>query len=169
MPSTPSRAGVALTPRTTLQDETQRQETVAGQAPQSMPRPTPPSPASDPRNAPQAPRVQEPVRAEGPATPRGLENLRQEPVDTRIEPAADARTYQAPDAHVFHAAESTAYAPEYQEPMYLPLALSVGAGFKFGCGFMLALGVSLLGLFLVFSVLFFIASLAQIPLPGVTQ
>ena len=53
--------------------------------------------------------------------------------------------------------------------MYLPLALSVGAGFKFGCGFMLALGVSVLGLFLVFSVLFFIASLAQIPLPGVTQ
>ena len=32
--------------------------------------------------------------------------------------------------------------------MYLPLALSVGAGFKFGCGFMLAVGVSLFGLFL---------------------
>ena len=84
-------------------------------------------------------------------------------------PATDPRAPLAGDAHLFHPADSTAYAPEYQEPMYLPLALSVGAGFKFGCGFMLALGVSLLGLFLVFSVLFFIASLAQIPLPGVTQ
>ena len=152
-----------------MQDETQRQEAVAGQAPQSMPRPTPPTPASDPRLAPREPGIQEPVRADGPATPRGLENLRQEPVEARIGSSADARTYQAPDAHLVHAAESTAYVPEYQEPMYLPLALSVGAGFKFGCGFMLALGVSLLGLFLVFSVLFFIASLAQIPLPGVTQ
>ena len=85
-------------------------------------------------------------------------------------PPADPRTYPAGDAHLFHAAaEPTAYAPEYQEPMYLPLALSVGAVFIFGCGFMLALGVDRLGLFLVFSVLFFISSLAQIALPGVTQ
>ena len=154
-----------------MQDETQRQEAVAGQAPQPAPRPAPPppSPASDPQLAGPAPRVQEPVRTDGPATPRGLENLRQEPPAPRPAPPPDPRTYQPADAHLFHAtAEPTAYAPEYQEPMYLPLALSVGAGFKFGCGFMLALGVSLLGLFLVFSVLFFIASLAQIPLPGVT-
>ena len=155
-----------------MQDETQRQEAVAGPAPQPVPRPAPPqqSPAPDPQLAPAAPRVQEPVRADGPATPRGLENLRPVPTETPAPPSVDPRAYQPADAHVFHAAaEPTAYAPEYQEPMYLPLALSVGAGFKFGCGFMLALGVSLLGLFLVFSVLFFIASLAQIPLPGVTQ
>jgi len=64
------------------------------------------------------------------------------------------------------AVDAPAYAPEYHEPMYLPVALSVGAGFKFGCGLMLALAVSTLGLFLVLSVLFFIASLAQIPFPG---
>src|SRR5215217_6901627 len=81
-PPTRSRAGVALTPRTTLQDETQRQEAVAGQAPQPVPRPAPPpaSPAAtDPRLAPQVPRPgPEPVRVEGPVTPRGLEGLRQE-------------------------------------------------------------------------------------------
>jgi hypothetical protein len=52
--------------------------------------------------------------------------------------------------------------------MYLPLALSVGAGFKFGCGFMLAVGVSLFGLFLAASVIFFVAALAGVPLPGAT-
>ena len=49
--------------------------------------------------------------------------------------------------------------------MYLPLALSVGAGFKFGCGFMLAMGMAAFALFLAFSVVFFIASLMGIPLP----
>ena len=154
-----------------MQDETQRQEAVTGPAPQPMPRPAPPPPstASDPHLAPQPARVQEPVRTDGPATPRGLENLRQAPAESRVPPVADSRVAPPGDAHLFHAAaEPTTYTPEYQEPMYLPLALSVGAGFKFGCGFMLALGVSVLGLFLVFSVLFFIASLAQIPLPGMT-
>ena len=50
--------------------------------------------------------------------------------------------------------------------MYLPLALSVGAGFKFGCGFMLAFGVALFGLFLLLSVLFFVAALVGLPMPG---
>ena len=49
--------------------------------------------------------------------------------------------------------------------MYLPLALSVGAGFKFGCGFMLAAAISTLVLFLVVSVLFFVTSLVGVPLP----
>jgi hypothetical protein len=42
----------------------------------------------------------------------------------------------------------------------------VGAGFKFGCGFMLAVGVTGMILFLVLSVLFFVAALIGIPLPG---
>jgi len=60
------------------------------------------------------------------------------------------------------------YDSEHHEPMYLPLALSVGAGFKFGCGFMLAVGVSLFGLFLAGSVIFFVAALAGVPVPGTT-
>ena len=51
------------------------------------------------------------------------------------------------------------------EPLYLPMTLSVGAGFKFGCGFMLAAGIATLLLFLVSSVLFFVASLMGLPLP----
>jgi hypothetical protein len=54
------------------------------------------------------------------------------------------------------------------EPTYLPLALSVGAGFKFGCGFMLAVAVSMFGLFLAASVIFFVAALAGVPVPGAT-
>jgi hypothetical protein len=61
---------------------------------------------------------------------------------------------------------SLPYGYEHPEPMYLPLALSVGAGFKFGCGFMLAVGVSLFGLFLAASVIFFVAALAGVPVPG---
>ena len=58
------------------------------------------------------------------------------------------------------------YDVEHHEPMYLPLALSVGAGFKFGCGFMLAVAVSMFGLFLAASVIFFVAALAGLPVPG---
>lgn len=61
---------------------------------------------------------------------------------------------------------SLQYGYEHQEPMYLPLALSVGAGFKFGCGFMLAVGISVFGLFLAASVVFFVAALAGVPMPG---
>ena len=63
---------------------------------------------------------------------------------------------------------SLPYGYDQQEPMYLPLALSVGAGFKFGCGFMLAVGISVFGLFLAASVIFFVAALAGVPLPGAT-
>jgi len=80
-------------------------------------------------------------------------------------------TTEHDDPNPFHSAldASLPYGYEHQEPMYLPLALSVGAGFKFGCGFMLAVGVTLFGLFLVLSVLFFVAALAGLPLPGTPQ
>lgn len=68
----------------------------------------------------------------------------------------------------FHTDLDTGYDYEHPEPMYLPLALSVGAGFKFGCGFMLAVGVSMFALFLAASVVFFVAALAGVPVPGAT-
>ena len=49
-----------------------------------------------------------------------------------------------------------------------PVNFSVGDGFKFGCGFMLAVGISLFGLFLAASVIFFVAALAGVPVPGAT-
>ena len=57
------------------------------------------------------------------------------------------------------------YLADSGEPTYLPLVLSVGTGFKFGCGFMLAIGVTALCVFLVLSLVFFVASLVGVPLP----
>ena len=122
-------------------------------------------------------------------TPRGLEGLRAE--NGGVEPRGFGALGLAPDRTEslreairndalrsdalreplpFHTDLDTSlpYGYEQHEPMYLPLALSVGAGFKFGCGFMLAVGVSLFGLFLAASVIFFVAALAGVPLPGAT-
>jgi hypothetical protein len=102
--------------------------------------------------------------------PRGLEGLR---TDQGVEPrgfGALGLGAEPREPLPFHTDldSSLAYGYEHQEPMYLPLALSVGAGFKFGCGFMLAVGVSLFGLFLAASVIFFVAALAGVPVPGAT-
>jgi hypothetical protein len=173
-----------------LQDDTQRTDAAApstpaaappapspGQAGQAAP-PTAPPPASAPAPAP-----------EGAATPRGLDSLRAE--SGGVEPRGFGNLGLAPDRTEslreairndalrtdplreplpFHTDLDTSlpYGYDQQEPMYLPLALSVGAGFKFGCGFMLAVGISLFGLFLAASVIFFVAALAGVPLPGAT-
>ena len=52
------------------------------------------------------------------------------------------------------------------EPVFTPFSLTVGDGFKFGCGFTMAVAIaSLIGL-LIISLFFLAASLAGIPLPG---
>jgi hypothetical protein len=131
--------------------------------PQPQPQPAPITQAATSPFAPSA--------GTSTVTPRGLEHL-------RADPTPDDRSFGAlpftPGRHdeplPFHTDLDTAlsYGYEHQEPMYLPLALSVGAGFKFGCGFMLAVGVSLFGLFLAASVIFFVAALAGVPVPGAT-
>ena len=103
-------------------------------------------------------------------SPRGLEGLRADP---GVEPRGFGSlglTTEPREPLPFHTDLDTSlgYPYEHPEPMYLPLALSVGAGFKFGCGFMLAVGVSLFGLFLAASVIFFVAALAGVPMPGAT-
>jgi hypothetical protein len=55
--------------------------------------------------------------------------------------------------------------PEHIEPIYVPMALTVAAGFKFGCGLMMALAFAALTLFLLLSLIFFAASLMGVPLP----
>ena len=159
-----------------MQDETQRLEQPATPRPEAAgssaggpPRPgetstssgAPPPPASgepaaapaaSPTGAPQPP-LSPPVDQR--PSPRGPDNLRTAPGP--VAPPAPPEPVVSPTLPV--------YTPEHVEPMYLPLALSVGAGFKFGCGFMLAMGMAAFALFLAFSVVFFIASLMGIPLP----
>ncbi|GAC1321879.1 MAG: hypothetical protein NVSMB2_18960 [Chloroflexota bacterium] len=49
--------------------------------------------------------------------------------------------------------------------MYVPLAVSIGDGFKFGCGFFLAAVVALLVAFVVFAALFALTSVSGVSLP----
>ena len=109
-----------------------------------------------------------PPQAESAVNPRGLEGLRNQPTGIPSGLSALGLASEHDDPLPFHSSLDTSlpYGYEHQEPMYLPLALSVGAGFKFGCGFMLAVGVTGMILFLVLSVVFFVAALVGIPLPG---
>jgi hypothetical protein len=52
-----------------------------------------------------------------------------------------------------------------QEVLYVPLAVSVGDGFKFGCGFFLALVLVMLIGFVLFAALFVLTSLFGLNLP----
>jgi hypothetical protein len=52
-----------------------------------------------------------------------------------------------------------------QEVLFVPLAVSVGDGFKFGCGFFLALVLVMLVGFVVLAALFALTSLFGLNLP----
>jgi len=52
-----------------------------------------------------------------------------------------------------------------QEVMFVPLAVSIGDGFKFGCGFFLAMVLALLVAFVLLAVLFVLTSLFGLNLP----
>ena len=146
-----------------MQDDTQRSDATPAPAP-GGPQPAPTTP---PPTAP-TPRPNQST-----VTPRGLEGLRTESLGA--EPRGFGSLGLAPERHdplPFHTDLDTSLAYGYEgephEPVYMPLALSVGAGFKFGCGFMLAVAVSMFGLFLAASVVFFVAALAGLPVPGAT-
>ena len=140
---------------------------------QASPPPATPASAAQPSTPTAEPRGLEGLRAEsGGVEPRGFGALGLAP--DRTESLREAirndalHTNPLREPLPFHTDLDTSlpYGYDQQEPMYLPLALSVGAGFKFGCGFMLAVGVSLFGLFLAVSVIFFVAALAGLPVPG---
>ncbi|MCC6178612.1 MAG: hypothetical protein IT305_25180 [Chloroflexi bacterium] len=144
-----------------MQDDTQRPEAGAMSAQQPPVQQQPSAPLSPP----QAPRTA--PLAESVVAPRGLDQLRAEPPTAPHGFGTLGIAADPVDHHPYLGDTELAmsYAPEPQEPMYLPLALSVGAGFKFGCGFMLAVGVSMFGLFLVASVIFFVATLIGLTPP----
>ena len=51
-------------------------------------------------------------------------------------------------------------------PARNPVTFTVGDGFKFGCGFMMALAIAILILLLIFSLFALAASLIGVQLPG---
>jgi hypothetical protein len=76
--------------------------------------------------------------------------------------------YQTPPSYAVTqapVAESSSRAIGAEDLVYTPYALSIGDGFKFGCGILLASMVGLLFLVLVITVAVLIASLAGVSLP----
>jgi hypothetical protein len=55
--------------------------------------------------------------------------------------------------------------PPRGDTLYVPLAVSVGDGFKFGCGFFLALALTILAGFVVVALLFALSSALNLNLP----
>jgi hypothetical protein len=55
--------------------------------------------------------------------------------------------------------------PAEQEVLFVPLAVSVGDGFKFGCGFFLAFVLAMLVGFVLLAALFVLTSLFGLNLP----
>ena len=101
--------------------------------------PPPPSPSVPPT----------PAVAEPPEAPVA------EPAAPPSEDAVDARPQMV----------ARPVAPAQQEVMFVPLAVSVGDGFKFGCGFFLALVVAGLVAFVLFAALFVLTGLFGLNLP----
>jgi hypothetical protein len=58
-----------------------------------------------------------------------------------------------------------AAAPTERELVYVPLAVNIGDGFKFGCGFFLAMVLALLVGFVVLAALFVLTGLFGLNLP----
>jgi hypothetical protein len=58
-----------------------------------------------------------------------------------------------------------AASPAQQEVMFLPLAVSMGDGFKFGCGFFLALVLAMLVGFVLLTALFVLTGIFGLNLP----
>jgi hypothetical protein len=62
-------------------------------------------------------------------------------------------------------ATARAVAPGERELVYVPLAVNIGDGFKFGCGFFLAMVLAVLVGFVVLAALFVLTTLAGLNLP----
>jgi hypothetical protein len=93
------------------------------------------------------------------ATPDTLEPLAVEPVEG---PPAEGPAARVIDQPVDVVVQSVA---RQQEVVFVPLAVNVGDGFKFGCGFFLAMVLAMLIGFVLLAALFVLTSLFGLNLP----
>ena len=100
--------------------------------------------AQEPQPTPAEPQPTRPV--EQPAPPGAAPGPSDQ--DTVVAPAAPDRLVE-----------------DLPEPVFTPFSLTVGDGFKFGCGLTMALFIALLILFLFATVLYLAATLVGVPLP----
>lgn len=104
-----------------------------------------------------------------PPVPRFLQPA-EEPAPPRFEPAPAPEVEAAPVTAVIidESPGSVVDDSVPTDPTYVALTLSVGSGFKFGCGLILAGIFGLACLILLLSIALFALSLAGVPLPVVT-
>lgn len=104
----------------------------------------------------QEPPAQEPQQA--PAQPQPAQPVEQPPPSVAAPAPTDQDTVVAPPA-------PGRAVDELPEPVFTPFSLTVGDGFKFGCGLTMALFIALLILVLFATVVYLAASLVGAPLP----
>ena len=136
-----------------------------------QPRPTEPAnPAAAPENAtpPPTPPPADPAEA----TPSATQPATAPAGPPPPQPAQVVETTTAPRPGPAPVTESVPAAPRSAlertlplDPIFSPFSLTVGDGFKFGCGFLMALTIASLIGFLVLSLILLIASLVGAPLP----
>jgi hypothetical protein len=89
----------------------------------------------------------------------------EQPTAAQQSAAAPALPQAAPEAVETEPVTRYPEAGALPEPVFTPFSLTVGDGFKFGCGFTMALVIAgLIGL-LALSLVFLLASLVGAPLP----
>ncbi len=79
-----------------------------------------------------------------------------------MEPVAPVEAPQVAPAPPFVVREAP---PAERELVYIPLAVNIGDGFKFGCGFFLAMVLALLVGFVLLAALFVLTGLFGLNLP----
>ena len=84
-------------------------------------------------------------------------------VSTRLQPPPEFELDRPIEPHAVAVGEPLA-APQ-REVMYVPLAVSIGDGFKFGCGFFLASVVAALVGFVLLAALFLLMGILGLNLP----
>ncbi len=84
-------------------------------------------------------------------------------VNARLQPPPEFELDRPPEPHAVAVGDALA-APQ-REVMYVPLAVTIGDGFKFGCGFFLASVVAALVGFVLLAALFLLMGILGLNLP----
>jgi len=102
-----------------------------------------------------------------PARPETVEGVQAAPPP--LAAASSPDVVDTPSAEVNavepRALVARAATPAQQDVLFVPLAVSIGDGFKFGCGFFLALVLAMLVGFVLVAALFVLTSLFGLNLP----